>query len=115
MVDGGVFAVNVVADFGLQHGAAHGGRGLGDGVAAKIDHAVKKLLEHFVRKHHAAVGEAEHAAGGFEQAGRRSGGWARRIAPLFGLRSDAFGEAQADEEAFFGAWLGGAGRIACPT
>ena len=38
-VDGGVFAVNVVADFGFEHGLAHGGRGFGDGVAAQIDHS----------------------------------------------------------------------------
>ena len=40
-VDGGVLAVDVVADLGLHHGAPHGGRGLGDGVAAQIDHVVR--------------------------------------------------------------------------
>ena len=33
-VDGGVFAVDVVANFGCGHGLAHGWGGLGDGVAA---------------------------------------------------------------------------------
>ena len=36
-IDGRVFAVDVVADLGLGHGAAHGGRGTSDGIAAKID------------------------------------------------------------------------------
>ncbi len=36
-MDGGVFPVYVVADFGLGHGGAHGGGGTGDGVAAKIN------------------------------------------------------------------------------
>ena len=36
-IDGGVFAVDVVANFGFGHGAAHGGRWFCDGVAAKID------------------------------------------------------------------------------
>src|SRR5580658_6001793 len=40
-IDGGVFAVNIVAHFGFHHGAAHRGRRLGDGIAAKIDHAVR--------------------------------------------------------------------------
>ena len=52
-VDGGVFAVHVVADLGLRHGAPHGGGRAGDGVAAQIDklagtHNVDELLEHFV-------------------------------------------------------------------
>jgi hypothetical protein len=37
-VDGRVVAEDVVAHGGLGHGAAHRGRGLRDGVAAKIDH-----------------------------------------------------------------------------
>ena len=37
MIDGGVFAVDVVADFGFGHGAAHGGSWFCDGVTAKID------------------------------------------------------------------------------
>ena len=36
-IDGGVFAVDVVAHFGFGHGAAHGGSWFCDGVAAKID------------------------------------------------------------------------------
>ncbi len=36
-IDGGVFGVDVVADLGRGHGLAHGGGGLGDGIAAKID------------------------------------------------------------------------------
>jgi hypothetical protein len=36
-VDGGVLAVNVVADLGLRHGAPHLGGRAGDGVAAQID------------------------------------------------------------------------------
>ena len=35
---GRVLAVVVVADLGLRHGAPHGGRGSGDGVAAQVDH-----------------------------------------------------------------------------
>ena len=35
-VDGGVFAVHIVADFGFGHGLAHGGRGMGDGIGAEI-------------------------------------------------------------------------------
>ena len=37
-VDGGVFAVDVVADFRGGHGRAHGGSGPGDGVATQVDH-----------------------------------------------------------------------------
>ena len=37
--DGRVFADHVVADFGLGHGGAHGERGPGHGIAAKIDRA----------------------------------------------------------------------------
>ena len=36
-VDGRVVAEDVVADLGLGHGAAHLGRGLGDGVGAQVD------------------------------------------------------------------------------
>src|SRR4029077_12644503 len=36
-IDGGVFAVDVFADFGFGHGAAHGGSWFCDGVAAEID------------------------------------------------------------------------------
>ena len=36
-VDGRVLAVNVVADFGFKHGAAHLGRRLGEGVAAQFN------------------------------------------------------------------------------
>src|SRR5271163_1584537 len=39
-VDSGVFAVNVVADFGFGHSAAHSSRGTSYGVAAEIDHVV---------------------------------------------------------------------------
>ena len=39
LVDGGVVAVAVVAHLGLGHGAAHLGRGTGDGVAAEVDEA----------------------------------------------------------------------------
>jgi hypothetical protein len=34
---GGVFAVNVVADFGFGHGAAHGWGGVSEGVATEVD------------------------------------------------------------------------------
>ena len=37
-IDGGVFAVNVVAHLGFHHGAPHLRRGLGDRVTAQIDH-----------------------------------------------------------------------------
>ncbi len=37
LIDGGVFAVDVVADLGGGHGLAHGGGGAGDGVAAEVD------------------------------------------------------------------------------
>ena len=36
-IDGGIFRVDIVADLGRGHGLAHGGGGLGNGVAAKID------------------------------------------------------------------------------
>ena len=36
-IDGWVFAINVVANFGLEHGAAHLGRRLGEGVAAQLN------------------------------------------------------------------------------
>ena len=39
-VDGGVVAEDVVAELGLVHGLAHGRRGVGDGVAAEVDHSV---------------------------------------------------------------------------
>ena len=38
--DGGVIAEDVVADRGFGHGFAHGGGGLGDGVAAEVDHGL---------------------------------------------------------------------------
>ena len=38
--DGGVFAVDVIAQLGGQHGLTHGRGGLGDGIAAQIDHEV---------------------------------------------------------------------------
>ena len=37
-IDGGVFAIHIVADFGSSHGRTHRGGGPGDGVAAKINH-----------------------------------------------------------------------------
>ena len=37
-VDGGVFAVNVVAHFGFGHGSPHGRRRPGHGIASQIDH-----------------------------------------------------------------------------
>ena len=37
-VDGGVLAVDVVADLRLGHGPPHLGRGAGDGVGAQVDH-----------------------------------------------------------------------------
>ena len=39
LVDGWVFAVDVVADLGVIHRLAHGGRRVGDGVAAQVDAA----------------------------------------------------------------------------
>ena len=36
-VDRGIFAVNVIANFRIGHGLAHGGGGLGDRVAAQVD------------------------------------------------------------------------------
>ncbi len=36
-IERGVFAVHIVANIRFGHGAAHGGRGTGDGVAAQID------------------------------------------------------------------------------
>ena len=41
-IDGGVFAVDVVADLGVGHGFAHGRRGAGDGVAAEVDDLVQR-------------------------------------------------------------------------
>ncbi len=38
-VDGGIFAVDVISDFGFGHGATHGFGGTGYGVAAEIDKA----------------------------------------------------------------------------
>jgi hypothetical protein len=45
-VDGWVFAENVVADFGVRHGRAHGGAGFGDGIAAEVygAHQVRLLV-----------------------------------------------------------------------
>jgi hypothetical protein len=37
-VYGGVFAINIVANLGFEHRPAHLRRGLGDGVAAQVDH-----------------------------------------------------------------------------
>src|SRR5262249_45980096 len=37
-IDGRVFAINVVADFGFEHCLAHRGSGFGNGVATEIDH-----------------------------------------------------------------------------
>ena len=38
-VDGRVLAIDIVADLGAIHRLAHGGRRLGDGVAAQVDAA----------------------------------------------------------------------------
>src|SRR5882724_7441032 len=38
-IDGGIFAVNIVADRGCRHGSAHGFGGLSDGIASEIDQA----------------------------------------------------------------------------
>src|ERR1019366_3958675 len=40
-VDRGIFAINVIADFGFEHGAPHGGGGLGNGIDAEVDHRFK--------------------------------------------------------------------------
>ena len=113
-VDGGVFAVNVVADFGFHHGAPHGGGGLGDGVAAQVDHAVRNswktslesITPRLVRR---------SAPPRFPAARRRrSGGWAGRSAPIPRLvgRMPSH-QPQADEEApspgSAGAWTGARG------
>ena len=79
--------IDVVADFGFDHGAAHLGRGLGDGIAAQIDHVVEELLEDFVGEQDAAVGEAQHAVLGFEQAGvEEAADGCVEAAPLVGRR-----------------------------
>lgn len=39
-IDGGIFAIDVIADDSLSHGGAHGGGGLGEGIAAEIDDGV---------------------------------------------------------------------------
>ena len=36
-LDGRIDVDHVVADFGVGHGGPHGGRGLGDGIAAQVD------------------------------------------------------------------------------
>ena len=36
-IDGRIFAIDVIADFGVAHGLAHLRGGAGDGVAAEID------------------------------------------------------------------------------
>jgi hypothetical protein len=43
--DGRIVAEDVVAHFRLVHGLAHCGRGMSDGVAAKIDHAGSLMAE----------------------------------------------------------------------
>ena len=52
-IDGGILAVNVVAQLGARDSLAHFGRRQGDGVATEIDHVVGCLLredrfDHFV-------------------------------------------------------------------
>ncbi len=42
-IDGRVFAVNVVANLGFEHGAPHLGRGLGYGVGAQVDQSVSSI------------------------------------------------------------------------
>ena len=61
-IDGRVFAIDIVADFGLRHGAAHGRGGAGDGVAAKIDHDADEFREDFVGEKNAAIGEPQSFA-----------------------------------------------------
>jgi hypothetical protein len=36
-IDGGIFAIDVIADLGIEHGLAHRARGPGDGIAAQVD------------------------------------------------------------------------------
>jgi hypothetical protein len=43
-VDGGIVTEDVVADFGLGHGPAHGRAGLRNGVAAKVDHGHERRV-----------------------------------------------------------------------
>ncbi len=78
-IDGGVFAIDVVADFGFGHGAAHGGRGLGDGIAAQIDHAVRNSWKTSLESMTPRSVRRRRIAGAF-RAGRHrgSGGSARR-------------------------------------
>ena len=63
---------------------------------------MEKLLEDFVGKHHAAVGEAQDAIRGLEQPrlGEAADGLGETL-PFLRRRADAGGEAQADEEALF--------------
>ena len=35
-VDGGVFGVDIVANFGFGHGFAHSGGGMGDGIGTEV-------------------------------------------------------------------------------
>src|SRR5580704_11128963 len=44
MIGGRILAVDVVADFGFGHGAAHGGSWFCDGVAAEIDGSHERFL-----------------------------------------------------------------------
>jgi hypothetical protein len=45
-VNGGVFAIDIVADFGFGHGASHRGGGPRNGVAAKINDAQRSGIWH---------------------------------------------------------------------
>ena len=61
-VDGGVFAVYVVADFGFGHGAAHRGSGSRDGVAAEVDHVAMNSAKTSFESKHAAIGQTQLCA-----------------------------------------------------
>ena len=70
-VDGGIFAIHVVADFGFEHGAPHGRRGLGNGIAAQIDHRIQELLEDFIGVGRRLVREYSIITRGYQSGWRR--------------------------------------------
>ena len=49
-INGWIFAVNVIADFGFSHRAAHCRRGFGYSVAPQIDHWFSVLVVYVMRR-----------------------------------------------------------------
>ncbi len=83
-IDGGVFAINVVADFGFGHGAPHRGRGARDCVASQVDHVMNSANTSFENSTPRSVSRSrEPSRASRPSVMKRSNGFLK-LEPLFG-------------------------------